>query len=177
MMGPGRMQDAMQNMEEVNRQARLNVDEVLIMRGGQREKMEPTTGKIVASMGQGFKNVLLFNPTRKVAIVVPGQRSPFLVTENPPVFLVRQNPINVFGIGKFTIDKERDIRYMNSYSRMGVSAWETEPENAVKFTVSRETEGSYPRFQMVPATPLAPGEYLIYKVDGSETIYEFTVER
>lgn len=149
--------------------------DVWIVSTGRRVEIQKVPGYSEASIGQAFKNIFLFDFKSKFALIAKGPKAETRFPTAPTVIYTRYNPAEV-GVARFTVQTERDRRYVWVVTRTGANDGEFDPpENNIKFTKDRTSDGAY---KLTFQSPLAPGEYGLVAVGGvtGYVVHEFGID-
>jgi hypothetical protein len=131
--------------------------------GGQVKGLPAAQYKILTDKKRAFIKVISPVPIipGKATVVIPGERSSFVVHEDRPQFYIRPAKQDQFGIAKLT--PKKNLRIVESVSIVPVANADVEnrKENAI-FT--QQLAGNL--FKIWPEKPLNPGEYAVVEYSG-----------
>ena len=137
-------------------------------------EMESEAGYIEASIGQAFKQALLFSFTNKFAVVVHNTNAFLKFDKGVSTFYTRGNPSEI-GIIRFTVQPEKNRRYVWVVSQVGSNAGFFYPESDdIPFSYAKMSNGIY---RITLTKPLNAGEYGLVAAGGATgyLAYSFSI--
>lgn len=150
--------------------------DVWVVVDGRRVEIPSVKGYVEASIGQAFKQALLFSFKNKMAIIARGTTAKTHFAVPFKTMSTRYRPSEV-GIARLTVEAKEDRRYVNMVSQVGGTLGTFQPpEDNIEVTEERTTDGSY---KLVLKDPLTPGEYGLIVADAKNMgyeIHEFSIE-
>jgi len=150
--------------------------EVWAVSDGLNVEIPSVAGYVEASIGQAFKQELLFSFKNKMAISAHGTAAKIRFKVPPTVLFTRYRPSEI-GVALLLVDAEKDKRYIAVVSRVGSNAGEFyPPENDMKFTDERMKDGTY---KLTFKKPLLAGEYGLIAAEGKTgyVVHDFAVDQ
>ncbi|MDZ7578215.1 MAG: hypothetical protein U0904_08595 [Candidatus Nanopelagicales bacterium] len=150
--------------------------DVWVVVHGARVEIPSVKGFVEASIGQAFKQALLFSFKNKMAIIARGAEAKTHFAEPFAVMFTRHRPSEI-GIARLTVETKEDRRYVDAVSQVGGTLGEFHPpEDNIEFADERMADGSY---KLAIKEPLTPGEYGLIVADDKRMgyeIYEFRID-
>lgn len=148
---------------------------VWLAKGSGAMELGSVAGYVEASIGQAFKQALLFSFTSKFAVIARGQRARVRVSPAPTVAYTRYSPSEI-GIVRLTVQPDHDRRFVWVVSRVGSNQGEFHPpEDDIKFVDEPMADGVY---KLTLSKALTPGEYGVIAPGGSTgyVVHDFGVD-
>lgn len=152
-----------------------NGGKVWVLDTGRLDELQWVSGYVEESIGQAFKQSFLLTIKDKFALLTRGLKADVRLTKTPEVLYTRYNPTEI-GIVRFTIQPDKNRRYIWVISRIGSNEGEFYPvEDDIKFDKQRRADGIY---RLTLKTKLAPGEYglVVPGGDSGYLVYDFAVD-
>jgi hypothetical protein len=146
-----------------------------LLTDGQPVELRGVAGYVEASIGQAFKQAFLMSFSNKMAVIARGPGARFHASQGLRVVYTRHNPSEL-GIVRFTVQADRQRRYVWVVSRVGSTEGEFyPPEDNVLFDeepVSRDLH------KLTLRRTLEAGEYGLVAPGGTTgyLIYDFAVD-